>query len=116
MRLPCNIMCIVCRYAFFYFILQSFSIGFNRGLMERKQKDYAVLMLKGIGAADVVSGVSGCTIAFIVGIYDELIDSIKSIDTHSLKLLFTGKLEAFWQAINGNFLFLEKISTTKSNG
>ncbi len=75
--------------------------------MERKRKDYAILMLKGMGmgAADVVPGVSGGTIAFIVGIYDELIDSIKSIDTHSLKLLFTGKPGAFWQAINGNFLF-----------
>ena len=45
-------------------------------LMERKLKDYAVLMLKGMGmgAADVVPGVSGGTIAFIVGIYDELIN------------------------------------------
>ena len=75
--------------------------------MERKWKDYALLMLKGLGmgAADVVPGVSGGTIAFIVGIYDELIDSIKSINMQSLKLLFTGKLRAFWKAINGNFLF-----------
>ena len=63
-------------------------------------------MLKGIGlgAAEVVPGVSGGTIAFIVGIYDELIDSIKSINMHSLKLLFTGKITAFWKAINANFL------------
>ena len=56
-------------------------------LMERKLKDYAVLMLKGMGmgAADVVPGVSGGTIAFIVGIYDELINSIKSINLESLK-------------------------------
>ena len=41
---------------------------------KRSVKDYAVLVLKGIGmgAADVVPGVSGGTIAFIVGIYDEL--------------------------------------------
>ena len=58
----------------------------------------------GLGAADVVPGVSGGTIAFIVGIYDELIDSIKSINLHSLKLLFTGKITAFWKAINANFL------------
>lgn len=47
--------------------------------MERKLKDYAILTLKGMGmgAADVVPGVSGGTIAFIVGIYDELINSIK---------------------------------------
>lgn len=75
--------------------------------MERKLKDYAVLMLKGMGmgAADVVPGVSGGTIAFIVGIYDELINSIKSINLESLKLFFTGKWGAFWKKINGNFLF-----------
>ena len=66
-----------------------------------------MLALKGMamGAADVVPGVSGGTIAFIVGIYDELINSIKSINAHSLKLLFTGKIPSFWKAINGNFLF-----------
>ena len=75
--------------------------------MEKQSaKDYTLLMLKGMGmgAADVVPGVSGGTIAFIVGIYDELIDSIKSINMHSLKLLFTGKITAFWKAINANFL------------
>lgn len=76
-------------------------------LMERKLKDYAVLMLKGMGmgAADVVPGVSGGTIAFIVGIYDELINSIKSINLESLKLFFSGKWSTFWKKINGNFLF-----------
>lgn len=74
--------------------------------MERKLKDYGMLVLKGLGmgAADVVPGVSGGTIAFIVGIYEELIESIKSINRASLKLLFTGKVTAFWKAINGNFL------------
>ena len=75
--------------------------------MERRIKDYAVLTLKGMAlrAAEVVPGVSGGTIAFIAGIYDELINSIKSINMHSLKLLFTGKIAAFWKAVNGNFLF-----------
>jgi len=74
--------------------------------MNRTIKDYALLSLKGIamGAADVVPGVSGGTIAFIVGIYQELLDSIKSINSASLKMLFTGKIGSFWQAINGNFL------------
>lgn len=74
--------------------------------MNRTFKDYITLMLKGMGmgAADVVPGVSGGTIAFIVGIYDELINSIKSVNGQSLKLLFTGKIGAFWKAINGNFL------------
>ena len=74
--------------------------------MKRTLRDYALLALKGVGmgAADVVPGVSGGTIAFIVGIYDELIDSIKSINGNSLKLFFTGKWGAFWKAVNGNFL------------
>lgn len=75
--------------------------------MKRTLKDYAVLALKGVcmGAADVVPGVSGGTIAFIVGIYDELINSIKSINGDSLKLLFSGKFVSFWKRINGNFIF-----------
>lgn len=74
--------------------------------MDRNLKDYGLLLLKGMGmgAADVVPGVSGGTIAFIVGIYEELIDSIKSINGANLKLLFTGKIAAFWKAINANFL------------
>lgn len=65
-----------------------------------------VLILKGMamGAADVVPGVSGGTIAFITGIYETLINSIKAINLTSIKLLFTGKPLAFWKAINGNFL------------
>lgn len=57
----------------------------------RKSKDYLLLALKGMGmgAADVVPGVSGGTIAFIVGIYEELIDSIKSINLKTIKLFFT---------------------------
>ena len=75
--------------------------------MERKLQDYGLISLKGIamGAADVVPGVSGGTIAFIVGIYEELVNSIKSINAANLKLLFTGKIAAFWKGINANFLF-----------
>jgi putative membrane protein len=74
--------------------------------MMRNTKDYLLLVLKGMGmgAADVVPGVSGGTIAFITGIYEELIDSIKSVNLYALKLLFSFKLTAFWKAINGNFL------------
>ena len=65
-----------------------------------------MIVLKGMamGAADVVPGVSGGTIAFITGIYQELIDSIKSIGLNTLKLLFTFRLASFWKAVNGNFL------------
>jgi putative membrane protein len=57
-----------------------------------------------MGAADVVPGVSGGTIALITGIYEELIFSIKSINLKALKLLLAGKPAAFWKGINGNFL------------
>lgn len=72
----------------------------------RKKKDYLFLFLKGIGmgAADVIPGVSGGTIAFISGIYEELINSIKSINFTTLKLLFTGKVGAFFNAVNAWFL------------
>jgi putative membrane protein len=72
----------------------------------RKISDYALLMLKGIGmgAADIVPGVSGGTIAFITGIYQELVSSIKSVDTTALKLLFGFQLNDFWRHINGKFL------------
>ncbi len=57
-----------------------------------------------MGAADVVPGVSGGTVAFITGIYDELLHSIKSIDVEAFKLLFTFRLADFWKKVNGNFL------------
>lgn len=58
-----------------------------------------------MGAADVVPGVSGGTIAFISGIYEELLTSISSINLNALKLLKDKGLRAVWRAINGNFLF-----------
>lgn len=68
---------------------------------------YLMVGLKGcaMGMADVVPGVSGGTIAFISGIYEELLNSIKSIDLEAIKLLFTGKFRALWEKINGKFLF-----------
>ncbi len=74
--------------------------------MNRSIKEYLVLVLKGMGmgAADVVPGVSGGTIAFITGIYSELINSIKSIDVKAFKLLLSGKFSEFWKKINGTFL------------
>ncbi|MDQ2179844.1 DUF368 domain-containing protein [Marinifilum sp. D714] len=74
--------------------------------MPRKIKDYVLIALKGMGmgAADVVPGVSGGTIAFITGIYEELINTIKSVNLSSIKLLLQFKLKDFWKAVNGNFL------------
>ena len=55
---------------------------------------YIVLALKGcaMGMADVVPGVSGGTIAFISGIYEELLDSIRSVDATALRLLLRFRL------------------------
>ncbi len=74
--------------------------------MQRKLNGYLLLILKGMamGAADVIPGVSGGTIALITGIYEELLFSIKSINLKAVKLLLTGKVAAFWKTINGNFL------------
>ena len=73
----------------------------------RKFKDYVLLTLKGMGmgASDVVPGVSGGTIAFIAGIYEELINSIKSFNLDAFKALFSLRLTKFWKQVNGNFLF-----------
>lgn len=57
-----------------------------------------------MGAADVVPGVSGGTIAFISGIYQELINSINRINLDVFKNLKKNGLKATWGAINGNFL------------
>ncbi len=74
----------------------------------RTLKDYFLLYLKGLGmgGADVVPGVSGGTVAFITGIYQELLDSIKSFDIEALQLLKSGRIKDFWQHINGTFLFV----------
>ena len=74
--------------------------------MKRTLIDYLLIFLKGfgMGSADVVPGVSGGTIAFITGIYEELIDSIKSIDLGALKVLRKEGIAAAWNHINGWFL------------
>ena len=72
----------------------------------RKLKDYLMVGVKGacMGAADVIPGVSGGTIAFITGIYDEFVGSIARIDTEAVRLLMKGKIRDFWTHINGWFL------------
>ncbi|MCZ4409665.1 DUF368 domain-containing protein [Cryomorphaceae bacterium 1068] len=72
----------------------------------RTPKDYVYLVLKGMGmgAADVVPGVSGGTIAFITGIYEELIDTINRVNFVTLQILFKEGIKPFWKALNGNFL------------
>ena len=72
----------------------------------RKLKDYLMVGVKGacMGAADVIPGVSGGTIAFIMGIYDEFVGSIARIDSEAVRLLLKGKIRDFWTHINGWFL------------
>ncbi|THD66559.1 DUF368 domain-containing protein [Robertkochia marina] len=74
--------------------------------MQRTLIDYMIITLKGLamGAADVVPGVSGGTIAFISGIYEELIDSINKVNPTALKLLKNEGISAAWRYVNGNFL------------
>ncbi len=65
-----------------------------------------MLLLKGMamGAADVVPGVSGGTIAFISGIYEELLETINSVNLGALKTLKNEGIKAAWKSINGNFI------------
>ncbi len=64
------------------------------------------LVLKGaaMGIAEVIPGVSGGTIAFITGIYEELINTIKSFGPEAYKGFKTGGLKGLWEAVNGPFL------------
>ena len=69
-------------------------------------KNYLTVGIKGVcmGAADVIPGVSGGTIAFITGIYDQLVGSIASINAEAFRLLLQGRFKALWRHINGGFL------------
>jgi putative membrane protein len=74
--------------------------------MQRRFKDYAVISLKGLamGAADAVPGVSGGTIAFISGIYEELVSTISNVNGSLFKTLYNKGFVAFWSQANGNFV------------
>ena len=91
--------------------------------MSRKIKDYIGISLKGMamGAADVVPGVSGGTIAFISGIYEELLSSISNINVDLFKTLKNEGFKSAWKKLNGNFLlalffgiFISVISLAKA--
>ncbi|WP_448519065.1 DUF368 domain-containing protein [Rhodoflexus sp.] len=71
-------------------------------------KEYIFLFLKGIamGSADVVPGVSGGTIAFITGIYERLLNAIRSANGAALKLLLGFRIKELWQHIDGTFLLV----------
>ncbi len=74
--------------------------------MKSKLREYISLVLKGVGmgAANVIPGVSGGTIALITGIFERLIHAIKSLNLRALKLLFTGRFREF--AVHMDLYFL----------
>lgn len=74
--------------------------------MQRRFIDYLIITFKGIamGAADVVPGVSGGTIAFISGIYEELLESIDKVNLSVFKVWKKEGFKTAWNSINGNFL------------
>lgn len=69
-------------------------------------KKYFLNYLKGMamGAADIVPGVSGGSIALISGIYGRLLDSINSFNGENLRLLLKFEFKQFYKAVNGTFL------------
>ena len=74
--------------------------------MSRSFKDFVIIGLKGaaMGAADVVPGVSGGTIAFISGIYEELLSAISNVNLSLFKTLKSDGFKAAWKQLNGSFL------------
>jgi len=74
--------------------------------VESLKSRYPGIVLRGMamGAADVVPGVSGGTIAFITGIYQELLDSLSRIGPHCVTILRKEGVAATWKYINGGFL------------
>jgi len=70
-------------------------------------KSDIVTFLNGLamGAANVIPGVSGGTIALITGIYERLINGIKRCDPKALKMVLTGNVKDAWAYVDGRFLF-----------
>ncbi len=75
-------------------------------MKKRSTLQYLFITLKGMamGIAELVPGVSGGTIAFVAGIYEELIASINKVNLKSLQVLRQQGFKAFWTELNGNFL------------
>ncbi len=78
---------------------------------KRNLFDYIVLSAKGfcMGISDVIPGVSGGTMAFILGIYEELIDAIKSFDFKGLKLLLALKFRLLLDRVSWQILLAVAI-------
>lgn len=74
--------------------------------MSLSRQHWLGLYLRGVamGAADLVPGVSGGTIALITGIYDRFIAAIASVGIDALRMVFSGKIKSAWAHVDGNFL------------
>ncbi len=78
--------------------------------MNQKEKAeirfYPKIFLRGIfmGAADLIPGVSGGTIALITGIYERLLSALSALDHRAIKLFFNFQWKKLWKKIDGNFL------------
>ena len=74
----------------------------------RTFSDKVYLFLKGLGmgAANKVPGVSGGTVAFVAGFYEELIYSLQKVNGKAFKLLINGRFKSFFQYTNGRFIVI----------
>ena len=72
----------------------------------RNTVDYIKLFFKGVfmGIADAIPGVSGGTIALLLGIYEELISTISGLNFSLITKLKNNGFKSFWKSLNGNFL------------
>lgn len=75
---------------------------------KRTFKQKISLFLKGLamGAANKVPGVSGGTVSFVLGFYEQLIYSFKKVNIKAFKLLFNGRFKSFYYYTNSQFLLL----------
>ena len=84
-------------------ILTTHEMGFAREIADN---DILISLKVGaMGAANVIPGVSGGTVAFITGIYERLINAIKSFDLNAIALLIKFRLNDFSLRIDLRFLF-----------
>src|SRR5690554_5232899 len=75
-------------------------------ILEKQMNQYWKVFIKGLamGAADVVPGVSGGTLAFILGVYERLLNALASFNIHAIKLTCSGQFKQTWRYIDGTFL------------
>ena len=77
-------------------------------IQERTYAQRLILFFKGLamGAANKVPGVSGGTVSFVFGFYEEMIYSFRKINLKAFKLFFNGRFKSFYRYVNGQFLLL----------